>query len=422
MFADIIRHRESFIAFRSMDFRRFLSAKFLLTLALQMQFVVISWQVYEITNDALSLGLLGLAEAIPAVSIALFGGYVADRSDKQKVVALVTLSLLFLSTILFFVSQAAASSPSFGVWPFYMIMSGIGALRGFYSPAQFSLMTQLVQRNAYANSSAWNSTFWHIGVVLGSSLGGLLLGWSGKQFTYITVILLLALALFQLLRIPPQPVSVKHREEGVWKSMRMGLHFVFSRQEILGALSLDLVAVLFGGATAMLPVFAKEVLHVGESGFGLLRAAPFFGSVLMALVMTRHPPLRNAGSKLLLCVAGFSVCMIAFALSSNFYLSMFILALSGAFDNVSVVIRSTIIQLHTPDEMRGRVSAVSTMFISSSNEIGAFESGFAAKLVGLVPSVIIGGGIALSAVGMAAWRLPALRSLQLTRDRNTANG
>jgi MFS family permease len=197
------------------------------------------------------------------------------------------------------------------------------------------------------------------------------------------------------------------------EGIRKGLRFVFDRQEILGAMSLDLIAVLFGGATAMLPVFAKEVLGVGETGFGLLRAAPFAGSVLMALYMTGNPPLRAAGRKLLICVAGFSLCMIGFALSRNFYLSMLILALSGAFDNVSVVIRSTILQYLTPDDMRGRVSSVSTMFISSSNEIGAFESGFAAKLLGLIPSVVIGGGVALSAVFAAGAALPKLRKLDL---------
>jgi predicted MFS family arabinose efflux permease len=252
-----------------------------------------------------------------------------------------------------------------------------------------------------------------VGVVLGSALGGLFLSWFGKQATYLIVAGLVAAALFQISRIPAQKVQDVSRSEGVWQSIRQGLRFVFDRQEILGALSLDLIAVLFGGATAMLPAFAKDVLHVDETGFGLLRAAPFAGSVLMALYMTRYPPLRNAGRKLLICVSGFAGCMIAFALSSDFYLSMAILALSGAFDNVSVVIRSTIIQYMTPEDMRGRVSAVSTMFISSSNEIGAFESGFAARLLGLVPSVLVGGGIALSATFAAALGLPKLRKLQL---------
>ncbi|MFM2206096.1 MAG: hypothetical protein RL213_71 [Bacteroidota bacterium] len=413
MLSDLVRHRESFLAFRYKDFRRFLSAKFLLTLALQMQFVVISWQVYEITQDALSLGLLGLAEAVPAVSVALYGGYVADRSDKRKVLVILTFLQLVLAFLVWMASGWIISGRIQSVLPFYAAMFIVGALRGFYSPSQFSLMTQLIPREAYANSSAWNSTFWHVGVVLGSALGGLFLSWFGKQATYLIVAALVAAALIQISRIPAQKVQDVSRSEGVWQSIRQGLRFVFDRQEILGALSLDLIAVLFGGATAMLPAFAKDVLHVDETGFGLLRAAPFAGSVLMALYMTRYPPLRNAGRKLLICVSGFAGCMIAFALSSDFYLSMAILALSGAFDNVSVVIRSTIIQYMTPEDMRGRVSAVSTMFISSSNEIGAFESGFAAKLLGLIPSVVVGGGIALSATFAAAAGLPKLRKLQL---------
>jgi MFS family permease len=289
----------------------------------------------------------------------------------------------------------------------------VGLLRGFYSPAQLPLMTQVVPREAYANSSAWNSTFWHIAVVLGSSFGGLLLGFCGKLVTYSIVVGLLLIGLIQMIRVSPQPLEKILREEGMLVSIKQGLHFVFSKQMIFGAMLLDLIAVLFGGATAMLPVFASEVLNVGELGFGLLRAAPFVGSVLMALYMTKHPPLKNAGKKLFICVACFSLCMIFFALSKNFYLSLFILAVSGAFDNVSVVIRSMIIQLFTPNDMRGRVASVSTIFISSSNEIGAFESGFAAKLLGLIPSVIIGGGIALTSVGAAFIGLPELRKLEL---------
>ncbi|MBK6839342.1 MAG: MFS transporter [Bacteroidetes bacterium] len=260
-----------------------------------------------------------------------------------------------------------------------------------------------------------NSTFWHIAVVLGSSGGGLMLGFFGKNTSYIVVLVCMLIGFLQIVRIPPQPIQEYKPGEKMMSNIREGLRFVFSNQAILGALTLDLIAVLFGGATAMLPIFASDILHVGEKGFGFLRAAPFAGSVIIALYMTRYPPLKNAGKRLLFCVAGFSVCMIAFALSRNFYLSLFILALSGAFDNVSVVIRSLIMQLMTPDHMRGRVSSVSTMFISSSNEIGAFESGFAAKLLGLIPSVIIGGSIALTSVAAAGVALPEMRKLDLSK-------
>jgi MFS family permease len=387
----------------------------MLTLAMQIQFVVLSWQVYQLTHDLLSLGLLGLAEAIPAVGLALYGGYVADRNDRRKIVVLIMGLQIILSGVLMYVSISYEEMKGTYVnaFPFYAIMFFVGLLRGFYSPAQLPLMTQVLPREAYANSSAWNSTFWHIAVVVGSSIGGLALGFFGIRITYMIVIGLLLIGFIQVLRIPPQPVLRKSLEEKMFKSIQQGLKFVFSSQVIFGAMLLDLVAVLFGGAMAMLPVFASDILHVGEKGFGFLRAAPFVGSVVLSLYMTRYPPLKNAGKKLMTCVAGFSLCMILFALSKNFYLSLFILIISGAFDNVSVVIRSTIIQFFTPDEMRGRVSSVSMMFISSSNEIGAFESGFAAKLLGLIPSVLMGGGVAITSVGAAAVWLPELRKLDL---------
>ena len=404
----------SFVAFRHINFRRFTFSKFMLTLAQQIQFVVLSWQVYEITHDPLSLGLIGLAEAIPAVGLALYGGYIADRSDRRTVLVRV-ISLVFivncgLLAVSYYYTHGHALHSA---WPFYLIMFLIGVLRSFYSPSQFSLMTRLVNREAYANSSAWNSTFWHVGVVVGSAGGGLLLGLLGKNVSYGVVLFLILISLIQMMRIPKQEVVVSALTETMRSSIREGLRFVFSNQPVFGAMTLDLVAVLFGGAVAMLPVFATDVLHVGASGFGLLRASPFVGSVIMALYMTKHPPLLNAGKKLMFCVTGFSVCMIVFALSKNFFLSMAILAISGAFDNVSVVIRATIMQYLCPDEMRGRVSSVSSMFISSSNEIGAFESGFAAKIMGLIPSVIFGGVVASISVAAAAKWMPLLRKLQL---------
>lgn len=408
----------SFIAFRSLDFRRFLFFKFMLTLALQVQFVVLSWQVYQLTKDYLSLGLLGLSEAIPAVGLALFGGHFADRYDRRKILIAVIFLQVLTSSALFFINRTLGDAlpGTVSVLPFYIIMFLIGLLRSFYSPAQFSLMTQVVPREAYANSSAWNSTIWHIGVVAGSAGGGLLLGFFGKDFSYGFVIVCLLLGLFQILRMSGQPVKHAIREESMGESIKRGLKFVFGNQMIFGALLLDLIAVLFGGAVAMLPVFASEVLHVGEKGFGFLRAAPFFGSVIMALYMTKHPPLKNAGKKLFICVSGYALCMILFALSTNFILSLLILALSGCFDNVSVVIRSTILQVFTPDDMRGRVSSVSTMFISSSNEIGEFESGFAAKIMGLIPSVIFGGGVALGSVFTCVLSMSKLRKLDLEKE------
>lgn len=407
-------NKPSFIALHQFDFRRFLFSKFVLTLALQIQFVVISWQVFQITHDPFSLGLLGLAEAIPAVGIALYSGYIADRNNRKNILLIVLFSWIIATIVLWYISVQHSSAMT-SAFPFYVIMFFIGVGRSFYAPAQFSLMTQLVNRDAYANSGAWNSTFWHIAVVVGSSIGGLLLAYLGIMITYTIITFLFLLAIIQLLLIKVRPFEKILDSEPIVKSIKEGLRFVFSNQVILGALALDMIAVLFGGATAMLPAFAADVLHVGEKGFGFLRAAPFLGAVAMAVFMTKYPPVKLAGKKLLFCVGCFSLCMIAFALSKNFYLSMFILAVSGAFDNVSVVIRSTILQIHTPENMRGRVSSVSTMFISSSNEIGAFESGFAARLFGLVNSVVIGGCIAVGSVFIAAAKLPLLRKLDLRK-------
>jgi len=410
--------KEIYGSFQYINFRKFLFSKFLLTLALQVQFVVICWHVKEITHDPLSIGFVGLAEAVPVVVLALYGGYTADRKDRRKILIACITSLLLCSIALLYITVNYVIPKTISTaFPYYIVMFFIGIGRAFYSPAQFSLMTQLIPREQYANSSAWNSTLWHIAVVIGSGAGGLMLGFLGPITTYIIVLVGVVLSLIQIIRIDPHPYERLSAKEPMLSSISTGLKFVFSKQAILGAMTLDLVAVLFGGAVAMLPFFA-DVLNVGEKGFGILRAAPFVGSVVMALYMTKYPPVKNAGRKLLICVAGFSVCMILFAISRNFYLSLFILALSGGFDNVSVVIRSTIVQLFTPDNMRGRVSSVSTMFISSSNEIGAFESGVAARLMGLVPSVIFGGGIALLSVAGAGVWLPELRKLQLNAKDN----
>lgn len=403
---------DPFAAFKILDFRRFIFSKFMSTLALQIQFVVINWQVYAITKDALSLGLLGLIEVIPAVLFALYGGLLADRYNKKYILITCVATYLVASIVLLYTDNFLSQDL---LWPYYLVMFLIGVTRGFYSPSQFALMTQLVPREAFANSAAWNSTFWHIAVVAGSTLGGLLLGFAGLLNTDLLISFLIVLSVVQLfiIKFDHHPNEQQHAEPAM-KSIRKGLHFVFSDQRILGAMTLDLIAVLFGGATALLPIFADQVLHVDEKGFGVLRAAPFVGAVIMALLMTKYPPVKNAGKKLLFSVGAFACCMILFALSKNFYLSVCILVLSGAFDNVSVVIRSTIIQLFTPDHMRGRVSSVSTMFISSSNELGAFESGVAAKLLGLTRSVIIGGSIALTSVWVATLKLPALKNLDLS--------
>lgn len=405
--------KEAFASFRYRDFNFFIFAKVLVTAAVQMQAVAIGWQIYDLTRDPLALGLTGLAEAVPAISIALYGGYIADRVQRKAIMQLSTLVLCLASATLLYLSTLGAAIP---VMSFYIVIVFIGAARGFYGPAQFALMAQIIKREHYANSAAWNSSLWQMAAVSGPAIGGLIVGLGGYQTAYITITSLLAIAFILFSQMNKYAVTVADRAEGIWESIAHGWKFVFRQKILFGALLLDMLAVLFGGATALLPMFADKVLAVGPVGLGFLRAAPGIGAFLIALFLTYRPPTKNAGKILLASVGVYSISMVFFALSTEFWLSMFLLALGGALDNVSVVIRHTILQLYTPDAMRGRVSAVNTMFIGSSNEIGAFESGTAAKLLGLVPSVIFGGLVSLTSVVWVGSAFKQLRAVDLSKE------
>jgi MFS family permease len=302
---------------------------------------------------------------------------------------------------------------TFGILPIYIVVAISGIARAFIYPSTIALMAQMVPRELYANSSTWNSTTWHIAAITGPAIGGLVYGFFGVKIAYISVIffMLISILLLSIVKkyIPP-PVEEK---ESLYQRLSSGIKFVFKNQVLFGTMSLDMFAVLFGGAIAMLPVFAAEVLNVGPQGLGFLRSAPMAGAVIMSLIIAYRPPLANAGRYLFIGVTGFGLSIILFALSKNFYLSLGLLMLSGMFDNISVIIRATTMQLLTPDEMRGRVASVNSIFIGSSNEIGSFESGVAAKLLGLIPSVIFGGGMTLLIVGLTAKFAPLLRRLNL---------
>lgn len=412
----IISGHDAYAALRIKDFRSFVSARFLLTFGIQMQSVVVGWQVYEITGDVLSLGLIGLAEAVPFIISALFAGYVADRFNRRKIIILSVLVYLFGALLLLLFSLGYTSLLSvFGAKPLYVVVFLTGISRAFFYPAQLALMAQIVPRNLYANSSTWNSTIWHIAAVGGPATGGIVYGFAGKETAYAGVVIFVVISLLLFYRIKKYPMNVNLKGEPFLKNLSTGIKFVFRNQVILGALSLDMFAVLFGGAVAMLPVFASDILFVGPQGLGLLRAAPAFGAIMMALILAYHPPLKKAGIYLFTSVSLFGLFIIAFAVSKNFYLSILLLLLSGMADNVSVIIRATIIQTMTPDAMRGRVAAVNSIFIGSSNEIGSFESGLAAKLIGLVPSVIFGGTMTVLITAGLARFTPQLRKLDLTR-------
>lgn len=400
-------------AMRFKEFRFYILGRFFLTTAVNFQAVCVGWQVYELTKDPLSLGLIGLAEAIPYVLIALFAGYVVDHYDRRKVL-MTAISILILSSgLLFFFSYNNQQLLSFGTIPIYALIFITGLARGFISPSMFAIMSQVVPKKLFGNSSTWNSTVWQIGAVGGPAIGGFMYGFLGVAKAYLINTMFFGLSFLFFSFIATRAVIKSEKVESLKESITAGLRFVFSNQLLLSALSLDLFAVFFGGAVALLPMFADQILQVGPKGLGILRSAPAIGALLMAVLLTLYPLKKAAGKKLLYAVAMFGACSIGFALSRNFYLSIFFLALGGAFDNISVVLRTTIVQLYTPDHMRGRVSSVNSIFIGSSNEIGAFESGFAARLLGLVPSVIFGGGMTLFVTGLTAKFAPKLRNLTL---------
>ena len=405
---------DPYAALRFPEFRSYLAMRFLLTFGFQIQAVVIGWHIYQLTKDPLSLGLIGLAEAIPAISVSLYGGYVADKSDKKKMLVWIISAMALSSFILFWVTMPQSAMPVTWVIPvIYLMIFANGVARGFYSPTAFSLMAQIVPKKHYPNSSTWNSSSWQIASIVGPATGGLLYGFSGVTscFTVILIFMLASLACisFFVKNQPPQFVP----KESIFKSLQEGIRFVFNSKMLLGALSLDMFSVFFGGAVALLPVFANDILNVGPQGLGLMRAAPAVGAVVTMFLMARYSPMAKPWRNLLLAVTGFGISIIAFGLSRNFYLTLFILFFEGSFDSVSVIIRSTILQLLTPDEMRGRVASVNSMFIGSSNEIGAFESGVTARLMGPIGSVLFGGSMTLVVVAVTYLKTKRLIPLSL---------
>lgn len=395
------------------EFQYFLINKFFFTAGVQMLNVIVAWQVYDYTHDVLLLGSIGLAEAIPFIIVSLFSGHVADIFDRKKIIIVFTLLLIVTSILLYLLTcQYRYLLEEYGVYPILMIVGFIGVIRGFLSAAFPAIMAQIVPRSMYSNAATWNSTFWHIASVVGPAFSGFLIGRS-YELAYKVNISVLIIAFFAFLFIKSKPIPKKEQMETLIESLSVGIKFVFQNQLVLGALSLDLFAVLFGGAVAMLPAIAKDILHVGPTELGFLKAAPAIGAVMMALIIAYKPLKHNAGRNLFLSVGAFGLATILFGLTTNYYWALFFLFLTGAFDNVSVVIRHTILQLSTPDEMRGRVSAVNGIFIGSSNEIGAFESGVTARAFGLKPSIVIGGILTILTVIGISRLSPKLRKLNL---------
>ncbi len=406
-----------YAALRYPEFRRLIGAVFLLTLALLAQQVALGYELYLLTRDPLTLGFIGLAEALPFIALALVGGHLADRREKRTlllvslgVIALGSLVLLLLSLA----SVRAALSQTALLLCIYAVIALIGLARGIYSPAASALKSFLVPRELFANASTWSSAGWQGGAILGPVAGGLLYAAFGLEGTMLACLLLIAAAGLMLAGIKPRGVVASTEAQGsLAESLREGIAFVKRTPIILYSISLDLFSVLFGGVVAILPVFVEDVLKVGPTELGILRAAPAVGAVLTIFLCAYVPPTRQLWRNLLLAVAGFGVATLVFALSPYFWLSAFALFLTGAFDSVSVVIRGTILQVFTPDHLRGRVQSVNSVFLSCSNEIGAFESGLAARFMGAVPSVVFGGAMTLGIVAAVAVRSGKLLKIKI---------
>ena len=396
---------------RRAGFAQLLAYRITGMLSYQIVAVTVGWHIYEITRNPFSLGLVGLAEVLPYFCVAPFAGYLADHLPRRKLGIAACLGLVATATIL--CAVALGGLPFKGVWPIYLAIALTGMVRAFLSPVYNALFARVLARGQYARGAGFGSVVFQCGMVLGPALGGVLVGWGSKGLAYgvAALMALLALGALALLRVAETPPP--QLRAPIFASIAEGVRFVLATPVMLGAMALDMFSVLLGGVVAMLPAFIHEILHYGPQGLGILRAVPALGSVCVGLWLARHPLHRNAGRTLLLAVAGFGLCVIGFGLSRHFWLSAAILLFYGACDGVSVVVRSTILQLATPDEMRGRVSSINGIFISSSNELGAFYAGSMARLLGLVPAVVVGGCAVLGVAAITAWKTPQLRRLNL---------
>ena len=413
--------RDPYAALRFKEFNVFLLLRFILVFGWSMQFIIIEWQVYTLTKDPLSLGIIGLMEIIPAFSMALFAGHIVDQSEKRNLLLKCIGLFSLLSFGLFFLTSPSVESDwdsKYILYSIYVFVFFGGLLRAFFGPTIFSLVALIVPKKVYPNAATWNSSTWQMASVLGPAFAGFTINWIGVHWSLCIVFGLVVLAFVLLFGISRKPILNPKIGEPIVQSLKEGVRFVFKTKAILGALSLDMIAVLFGGAVALLPVFAQDILKVGSEGFGLLRAAPAVGAFLTMLVTAYIPISKNAGLKLLAAIFSFGVCIIVFGLSSVFWISVVALFFSGVTDGVSMVIRQTILQLKTPDHMRGRVSSVNSMFVGSSNELGAFESGVTAKLMGTVTAVVFGGTMTLITVITTAIVSPTFRKLDLEKDLN----
>jgi MFS family permease len=402
---------DPYAALRVKNYRRFIVSLLTMTISSQIQGVVVAWQIYDITRDPLSLGFMGLAEAAPFIALSLYAGHVADRANRHRVALASIAVMVVCSASLLVFNLIPGFLHAHGAGPFYAVIFLSGIARAFAQPARQALGAELIDRSLYANAVAWRSSTWQFAAVVGPALGGLIYGFASPRVAYVADAIMMIISVIMFSTIHYEPREIVHRAESIGQSLSLGVRFVFRESVLLSALTLDLFSVLLGGAEALLPVFADQILHVGPQGLGLLRAAPAAGAVVASVYLAHRAPFKRAGTTLLYAVATFALCIVGFGFSRSFVLSLALLAVSGVADNVSVLIRSTLLQVLTPSDLLGRVSSVNSIFVGSSNEIGAFESGVMAKLIGTVPSVVLGGFASLGVVLAIGMLVPRLRRL-----------
>lgn len=415
----MIKKHDPYAALRFREFNIFLLIRFLLVLGWSMQFIIIEWEVYNITKNPLALGLIGLVEIVPAISMALFAGHIVDQKEKKKLFVLAIFAFLLVSVGFFVVTSSYTysnySSTKILYAIYFLVFIG-GFIRAFFGPIIFSLVALIVPKKTYPNAASWSSSTWQLSAVIGPALAGFSIAYYGVNTSMLYVLIAVFLSFLLTYFLKRKPILNPKIGEPIFKSLKEGLSFVFKTKAIFVSIGLDMVAVLFGGAIALLPIYAQDILKVGSEGFGMLRAAPAVGALIIMFTSAYIPVTKNAGKKLLVAVFCFGISIIIFGISSVFYLSLFALLIYGLTDGISMIIRQTILQLKTPDEVRGRVASVNSIFIGSSNELGAFESGLTAKLMGTVPAVVFGGVMTIFSVAFTNFKFTDFKKLDLSED------
>jgi MFS family permease len=397
------------------NFKFFVVARICFILAMQMVIFSMAWYIYELTNNKLSIGLLGLSEIVPAIILSLYAGHIIDKSDKRSMLQR-TMSLYLITAILLGLLCTSQARSSLGVTGVEIGIYGIyfctGILRSFTGPTMSSIVAQLVPKIALPKAITLSTTAWQTAAVTGPVLAGILIAKTGIETAFVLAAILISVSVTMMTLIPKLAPANTNKDVKAWASVKEGLAYVFRTKELLGAMSVDMFAVFFGGAVAMLPVYAKDILHIDAQWMGWLKAAQSIGTILALTTLSRYPLKGKQGRIMLQCVAMFGLCILVFAVSKNYWLSFSVLFFSGIFDAISMLVRSTILQMYVPDDMRGRVSSVGSMFVNSSNELGEFESGVSARFMGTVPSVLFGGCMTILVVAVAWVKAPKLRKLE----------